>query len=208
METIKDRLNLFLKEHGISQQRFAEAVHVSRGYVNAIVDGIKSPVLERMKRAYPSLSLEWLICGTGQMLLSGEAGSAPETVPVIPDGLYRDGEADIMSAVKTDACRRMAKIPQLSATDLYAVVQTDAMRPRFEAGDLVACRCVPVGTTCINGSSYLLTIRGAGTIIRRLYDTGDSYECRSFNQEYSPFSVPKENVSMMAAVIGLLRTNV
>ena len=54
------------------------------------------------------------------------------------------------------------------------------------------------------GNVYVLdTIDGA--VVKRLYDEGDKYRCRSFNPEYKDFLVDKRNVYGVYKVVGQIR---
>ena len=67
---LKDRIKLFLKEHGISQRKFEIAIGKSNGYVNNIVKTISADALNSIAKAYPELNTEWLLTGEGEMLKS------------------------------------------------------------------------------------------------------------------------------------------
>lgn len=67
-ETIKDRLIKFLSHLQIGQGKFEKNCGMSNGTINNIKDGLSSPNLSKIRKAYPNLSLEWLITGEGSML--------------------------------------------------------------------------------------------------------------------------------------------
>lgn len=67
MQTIKERLNEFLKEMGISQARFAQRVGLSRSYAQTLSDNITQSTLEKIQAAYPNLNIDWLTKGSGEM---------------------------------------------------------------------------------------------------------------------------------------------
>ena len=79
-KTVKQRLLLFIKEVGLSQKRFEEAVHVSNGYVNNLKAAPSSTVLQKIFCAYPELSQSWLLTGEGPMLASGPVSSSSSIV--------------------------------------------------------------------------------------------------------------------------------
>lgn len=64
------RLQQFLAAENISQAQFADKIGVARASVSHILAGRNKPgfdFLMRMSRAYPAISLDWLINGTGRM---------------------------------------------------------------------------------------------------------------------------------------------
>lgn len=67
MET---RLQQFLAAENISQAQFADKIGVARASVSHILAGRNKPgfdFLMRMSSAYPTLSLDWMVNGTGKM---------------------------------------------------------------------------------------------------------------------------------------------
>ena len=68
---MKERLMEFLKYLGVGQNKFAERVGLSRGYVNNIGDNITMKSVNKIVQVYPELSKNWLLTGEGEML-SGE----------------------------------------------------------------------------------------------------------------------------------------
>lgn len=66
--TVKERLIEFLKSKKISQAKFAKAIGVSTGYVNAIRVSIQPDKLASIASCYPSLNIDWLLTGQGDML--------------------------------------------------------------------------------------------------------------------------------------------
>ena len=68
------RLQQFLAAENITQARFAETIGVARAGVSHVLSGRNKPsfeFLDSMARNYPTLSLEWLISGRGQMYKDG-----------------------------------------------------------------------------------------------------------------------------------------
>ena len=69
------RLQQFLSAENISQAQFADKIGVARASVSHILAGRNKPgfdFIERMARAYPTLSLDWLINGRGRMYKTTE----------------------------------------------------------------------------------------------------------------------------------------
>ena len=66
--TVKQRLIDYLAYKKIGQKKFAEAVGVSAGYVNAIRKSIQPKTLHKIAMRFPDLNTGWLITGEGEML--------------------------------------------------------------------------------------------------------------------------------------------
>ena len=62
---MKDRLIIFLEYLGIGQNKFAQNVGLSAGYVNNLGENISSRSLNKILNVYPQLNEKWLLTGKG-----------------------------------------------------------------------------------------------------------------------------------------------
>ena len=104
------RLQQFLAAENISQSQFADTIGVARANISHILAGRNKPgfdFIERMARAYPALSLEWLITGRGRMYSSAKSASegpagAISPLPSQPDQtLFDEPEIPLQTAPQT-----------------------------------------------------------------------------------------------------------
>ena len=65
---MKDRLIIFLEYLGIGQNKFAQNVGLSAGYVNNLGENISSRSLNKILNVYPQLNEKWLLTGKGEMI--------------------------------------------------------------------------------------------------------------------------------------------
>jgi len=69
---VKRQLNLrsliFLEYLGIGQNKFAQNVGLSAGYVNNLGENISSRSLNKILNVYPQLNEKWLLTGKGEMI--------------------------------------------------------------------------------------------------------------------------------------------
>ena len=65
---MKDRLIFFLEYLGIGQNKFAQNVGLSAGYVNNLGENISSRSLNKILNVYPQLNEKWLLTGKGEMI--------------------------------------------------------------------------------------------------------------------------------------------
>lgn len=70
MSTVQERLVEFIKYTGIAKRKFETEVGIGAGSVNKMRDSINSSSVAKIKAKYPQLSTDWLMFGTGDMLLS------------------------------------------------------------------------------------------------------------------------------------------
>lgn len=67
MSAIKDRIIEFIKSENISKRGFAASIGKSNSYVNNIVSTISADVMQKIQSEYPSLNIDWLLTGEGEM---------------------------------------------------------------------------------------------------------------------------------------------
>ena len=78
METLKERLEYFLKSKRIRKAEFGRSIGVSAAFVTSIRKSIQPDKIEAIKAAYPDLNITWLLTGEGDMMVSD--GDAVPTV--------------------------------------------------------------------------------------------------------------------------------
>ncbi len=64
---LKDRLDLIIKELGLSGRQFEKECGLPTGSYSSISDGIGANKLKQILIKYPQISLEWVIMGNGDM---------------------------------------------------------------------------------------------------------------------------------------------
>ena len=68
--TVKERLMSYLKTKKISQSEFGRTIGVSSAYVASIRKSIDKDKLRLIREAFPDLNLDWLLFGTGNMIVT------------------------------------------------------------------------------------------------------------------------------------------
>lgn len=80
--TIKERILLFIRYHGMKMKEFEGACGLSTGYVTSMRKGLGSEKLNNVLKAFPDLNRDWLVYGEGSMLKSKDVRFEP--VPTMP----------------------------------------------------------------------------------------------------------------------------
>lgn len=68
MNTLKERILLFIAQEGISVNAFERSIGVSQGYVKNISKSVGAMTLEKILGKYSKLNKSWLLSGEGDML--------------------------------------------------------------------------------------------------------------------------------------------
>lgn len=72
-DDIKSRLQAFIKRLNISERDFCQNIGVSHSYVQNMGSKINVATRNKIAAAYPLLNLDWLLTGSGSMLLEEPA---------------------------------------------------------------------------------------------------------------------------------------
>ena len=85
-----ERLNEFIAVKGKSMKAFEESVGMSNGALGTTIkngQGIRSDKLENILSVYPELSAEWLLRGTGSMIIGeGKAVELEQKIALMSKG--------------------------------------------------------------------------------------------------------------------------
>ncbi|MDR1938171.1 MAG: helix-turn-helix transcriptional regulator [Tannerellaceae bacterium] len=206
----KERFVLYLKEKGIGQTAFEEKAGLSRGQIAQKNKGFNSDTLERIVGFFPSLNINWLITGKGDMEV-GEPATLPEvtrpseTRPRIPYNAAAGSVSLALSGVTEADCEQMPFVRSFQNYHYTIFVKGDSMEPEFHSGDEVACLEVKDASYTQWGKYHILDT-AQGIIIKRVYKGDGCIICKSEeNGLYPDFEIPDDEVYNIGLVIGLLR---
>ncbi|GGG64945.1 helix-turn-helix domain-containing protein [Epilithonimonas arachidiradicis] len=79
-----DRITKVIEYTELTPAEFAEDINVQRSSISHIISGRNKPSLDfitKIKAKFPELEWEWLITGSGEMLVNKEENSTAVTIP-------------------------------------------------------------------------------------------------------------------------------
>jgi phage repressor protein C with HTH and peptisase S24 domain len=91
-------------------------------------------------------------------------------------------------------------------TDFMIRVKGSSMYPKYNSGDIVACKKLPLDTFFQWNKVYVLdTIQGA--MIKRIHKSTQEgcVICKSDNDKYDPFELSMNDIHALAIVVGVIR---
>lgn len=200
----------FLKYKKISQSKFEKSIGMSGGYINNIRQSIQPDKLQRIAVQFPELNIAWLLIGDagGEMLKADvERRAEPAKakvqpgLPLIPIEVFAGpGEIDYGDERVQDHYT----VTDFKDSDFLLRVKGDSMTPKYNGGDLVACRRVPDVYYIQWGRVYCIYTKSQGAMIKRLQPSErDGWiKCVSENARYAPFDVPMDDIVSVALVNG------
>lgn len=202
METIRERLTRFAEAQGF---RGLGGLEKECGFQKNTLtknrEGINSNTLKRIVDKYPQLSLDWVILGKGEELR--EVTQLPHTLPLIP---YEAFAGPGLPTFEDERVEDFYTVSEFKNSDFLIRVKGDSMTPKFNGGDLVACKKVTEAYFFQWGRVYVIYTNSQGIMIKRVEPSEDDayIRCVSDNPKYAPFDVPKSDILQVALVNGAI----
>lgn len=160
------------------------------------------------------LNSEWLLTGEGPMLksINGiEIKDSPVKKPTLPrvsveavggsgNNAFSFSEEEIMEYISVPSFTRRK-------ADFIIAVSGSSMRPKYSNGDLLACRIIKENSFIEWNKPHVVATTDRGIIVKRIKkgSNENSLTMVSEDSEYDPFEVPKEEITGIAIVIGVIR---
>ncbi len=170
--------------------------------------------LERVFSICERINLDWLINGNGKMLVENvqeintisqqENDPVIDTRPRIPLDAVAGSLSIITQSVSEAECERFPVISRFPKYDFTILVKGDSMEPEFHSGDEIACRIIEKPSFIQWGRPHVLDTY-QGVVLKRIYNRPDAILCKSNNNAYDDFEVPKEDIYHIALVVGAIR---
>lgn len=226
--TKKDRLRdvfEYLRYNGYvrTQKDLANKMNTSAPNISNAMRGLDSFLTDgffyRLNATFDNIFNEdWLLYGKGEMLAQPQSttimasnnsyGDNAHSVilkPIVNKLLASRPNTDVYKIVKGDGVKlqHILAFPQYDDFDFYYQVRQDAMFPTYDKGDILALMHMPVDAHIIQGSAMVIDTKSFGFLFRRVYDNGDSYECKCINENsvFRNQSIPKDDVIRLYRVI-------
>ena len=235
METKKDRLEQFIRTMGYSTREFERAIGVSNGTVRHITDALSANLKDKISANFPQLDMNWLLTGEGDMLRSTHTDTTerpprddremtePNTkelrrnyegttnqkrLPLVTQKAVAGfGNADF--AIHEADVKEYYIVPKFRyhQVDFMIEISGSSMYPKYNSGDVVACTILRDGAFIQWNKCHIVATREQGILCKRLMpgSTDDTLKMVSDNENYPPFEVPKEDITGIALVVGVIR---
>lgn len=160
------------------------------------------------------IDANWLLTGEGEMLKSDNntpivaEPQLPSGVPMLPFDAFAGIGTDV-EGVNLDAIEERYVVPLFDGMkmDFMIPVRGSSMYPKYNSGDVVACRMVQELLFVQWNKVYVLDTISQGVIIKRLKksDKEGFVICKSDNEQYEPFEIPMSDIRTIALVVGVIR---
>jgi phage repressor protein C with HTH and peptisase S24 domain len=234
---IKERILQITDYKGISKEKFFENIGMSYGNFKGKSKNtpINSNALVDILTMYPDINIDWLITGNGEMLYISKEDRAKmdqERLERIQD-YSSDKKIDHkvltleqkgIPLVNVTAIGGFGNsdfaIEQMDVKDYYVIpkfkhkqidfmieVEGSSMYPKYNSGDVVACRIINEKNFIQWNKTHVVGTRDQGIIIKRIKQGKDEQTLLmvSDNDQYDPFEVRREDITGVALVVGVIR---
>ena len=190
-------LNLkdFRKSIGYSQEKLAEVCGVSR---QTIINWEKNP------DNIPYTSAQFLL-SLADGSSTGDNTSPDGSIPLIPVEVmagYMKGEQSVQPYEYI-----MYKLPSFSDCDFLVTVSGDSMTPRYNGGDIVACKKLSLQDIFFQWGRVYVVNTSQGALIKKVErgSSEDTITLVSENEAYGPFEIRRDMIYDIALVCGVIK---
>ena len=200
MNNVKERLQHFLKEEGITASEFSRKMGLSPAYIASMRRSMPPQKLEKLIEVFPQINREWLLFGEGNMYRDmGDTAIDPHRldkhmIPLVPAQAHAGTLEQYAEGFTENECIKIYS-PRIEA-NLAITVKGDSMEPVIHSGTILCVKRINEKAFIPWGSPLVLSTEN-GTLVKLLYpsEKGEDYvEARSYNKDYPPFTVPLETV--------------
>lgn len=216
--SINQRIELLIKELGYkSIRQFAIKIDVAPTSLNDVVKNNAEPkfsTINKIVKAEPSISPNWLITGEGEMLKEGTKSipSADEAhvdyrfVPLLNldavGGMHRTNE----EPGDREYPEKLIPFADAREGDVCLTVSGDSMAPTCPSGSLVLVRKVERWQEYFGfGNLFVLLLTDGRRILKEVQKyEGDSKNfvlCKSHNEKYPAEELPKKLIAAVWKVV-------
>lgn len=98
------------------------------------------------------------------------------------------------------------QVAEFSSADFLVRVKGDSMTPKYNAGDIIACKKVQDILFFQWGHIYVVDTKSQGMMVKRVRqaESSDRIELESENPNYDPFEIPLSDINSIALVMGAI----
>ena len=211
-----DRLTQLIdNQYNGNKKKFSESTRIPYTSVVEYTKGVKKDpklsLINKIQDSNINVNALWLLTGRGEMLV-GEGkpvagiNKGGEGIPLISVEAMAGWGSGAVQVMEYDLKRYV--IPEFTElkVDFMIPVRGSSMYPKYNSGDLVACRKLPSDTFFQWNKVYVLdTVQGA--MIKRVKpsEKEDCINCISDNERYEPFELHLSEIYSLALVVGVIR---
>lgn len=216
---IKQNILQYIDYKGISKYKFYQESGITRGVLDQN-NGMSEENTAKFLAQFPDVNPTWLLTGTGEMLLNhtniensfipnevSEEGGGKRYPLVNATAVGGFGNSNF--AIEERDVKDYYVIPkfQHKQIDFMIEVEGSSMYPKYNSGDVVACRIINEKSFIQWNKTHVIATRDQGIIIKRIKPGSELTLLKmvSDNKDYDSFEINTEDISGVALVVGVIR---
>lgn len=207
---IKNYIDKLLKNKVFkSKAEIAKKLDVKPQYLNTIYKGhrnVSDRFFNKFVKTFNINQNDLSDIENEEQLLISKDVNVPKDIPLVtPEALGGFGNMEF--AIREQDIQGLYKVPDFINVDFMIRVKGSSMYPKYNSGDVVACRIIRESKFIQWNKVHVIATREQGILIKRI-DMSEKEECLkaiSDNKDYRPFDIPKNEVTGLALVVGVIR---
>lgn len=151
----------------------------------------------------------------GNVVVQGESDAEvieAEAVelPIVPTAVVRQPDVRLSKWIDkySDEVERLRLSEIIRSASMVREVKDRDMAPVLKMGQYIYLELMPKNMPIKNGRIYFVDHKKVEGFFRRLYDRGDSIECRADKPAIEPNIYPKEDIYDIYKVVGVFSTDI
>lgn len=171
--------------------------------------------IEKVYTKCLDINPDWLLTGKGEMLRMSTKEPAQsintstcKRIPLIAEIALNGFKNEKFNIQEADV-KEYYIIPKFKhqVIDFMIEVSGSGMYPKYNSGDVVACTMIRESKFIQWNKSHVIATKEQGVLIKRVKkSTNDnSILAVSDNESYEPFEIPKNEITGIAIVVGVIR---
>lgn len=186
-------LNRIKFQYDVNQSEIARAIGVKPAYLSDILNGriaLSDQIKEKLGKEFPESDVVFESSeqkGLPLIPIEAVAGFGTQQFPDIPvEGFYQ--------------------IAEFSTADFLVRIKGDSMTPKYNAGDIIACKKVTDLLFFQWGRVYVVDTKSQGMMVKRVRQSATEEKIRlvSENPDYDPFDIPRSDINAVSLVMGAI----
>lgn len=131
-------------------------------------------------------------------------------LPIVPTSVVRQPETRLSKWLDkySDEVERLRLSQIISAATMVREVKEKDMSPDLKVGQYIYLEKMSKDTPIKNGHIYFVDHSKLGGFFRKLFDRGETIECRTVKPTYEPNTILKEEIYDIYQVVGVFSTDI
>lgn len=217
-EKIHERIIEILNESGLTVRRFAISCSIDPSAFDKKTKKKLSWTVNDVNKICDTFRIRkgWLIDGVGQKhkapdeildKIPATSGNVTNGIPLIPTNAMAGSLSGNDVQIMPYDIESYYVVPAFAKSDFCIRVEGNSMEPRYQRGDIIACKYVPMTDIFFQWGKVYVVATDQGVLVKHIKQGSDKEHVLlvSDNPDYDPFEIPTSCIYSVATINGLIR---